>query len=482
MLASYGHVRDLVPKEGAVDPDRHFAMNYEVIDRNEKHVDAIAKAAKTAEALYLATDLDREGEAISWHIAEILKARGLLDGRDLHRVVFSEITPRAIKEAVAHPRKLSMDLVNAQQGAARARLPGRLQPVAGAVAQGAARPLRRPRAVAGAAHDRRARGRDRSVQGTRVLDDRSRLRASGPGLQGAPDPAARQEVRAVRPDQRDRRARRARGAAALGAGAPGRRQRRVEGAQAPSVAPVHHLDAAAGSRAQARLLDQPHDEDRAGPVRRRRPRRRGRGRPDHLHAYRRGLAVDGRDRRAARRHRPRLRRTRAARAAAFLPQQVQERAGSARGDPSDLGAAPAQGHRPLPQRRAAQAVRADLEARAGQPDAARDAEHGVGRSRRRRRFDVPRQRHDGGRSGLPRRLRGRPRREERRRRGRGAQAAGDDDRRGRAARRDRGRPALHRAAAALFRKPRWSRRSRNTASAARRPTPASSRCCSTANT
>ncbi|MFC4820157.1 DNA topoisomerase I [Dokdonella ginsengisoli] len=115
VLASYGHVRDLVPKEGAVDPDRHFAMNYEVIDRNEKHVDAIAKAAKTAEALYLATDLDREGEAISWHIAEILKARGLLDGRDLHRVVFSEITPRAIKEAVAHPRKLSMDLVNAQQ-------------------------------------------------------------------------------------------------------------------------------------------------------------------------------------------------------------------------------------------------------------------------------------------------------------------------------------------------------------------------------
>ncbi len=115
VLASYGHVRDLVPKEGAVDPDRRFAMNYEVIDRNEKHVDAIAKAAKAADTLYLATDLDREGEAISWHIAEILKARKLLDGKALHRVVFSEITPRAIKEAVAHPRTLSMDLVNAQQ-------------------------------------------------------------------------------------------------------------------------------------------------------------------------------------------------------------------------------------------------------------------------------------------------------------------------------------------------------------------------------
>ena len=115
VLASYGHVRDLVPKEGAVDIDHDFAMNYEVIERNEKHVDAIAKAASKAEALYLATDLDREGEAISWHIAEILKQRGLLDGRDVHRVVFSEITPRAIKEAVSHPRKVSMDLVNAQQ-------------------------------------------------------------------------------------------------------------------------------------------------------------------------------------------------------------------------------------------------------------------------------------------------------------------------------------------------------------------------------
>jgi DNA topoisomerase-1 len=115
VLASYGHVRDLVPKEGAVDPDHDFAMNYELIEKNEKHVDAIVKAAKLADSLYLATDLDREGEAISWHIAEILRQRKLLDGKDVHRVVFSEITPRAIKEAVANPRALSMDLVNAQQ-------------------------------------------------------------------------------------------------------------------------------------------------------------------------------------------------------------------------------------------------------------------------------------------------------------------------------------------------------------------------------
>ncbi len=115
VLASYGHVRDLVPKEGAVDPERGFAMAYSVIDKNEKHVDAIARAARGADALFLATDPDREGEAISWHIAEILRERGLLDGRSLHRVVFTEITPRAIKEAVAHPRTVSTDLVNAQQ-------------------------------------------------------------------------------------------------------------------------------------------------------------------------------------------------------------------------------------------------------------------------------------------------------------------------------------------------------------------------------
>jgi DNA topoisomerase I len=115
VLASYGHVRDLVPKEGAVDPTRNFAMRYELIEKNEKHVEAIAKAAKAAEHLYLATDPDREGEAISWHIAEILKERGLLKGRTLERVVFTEITPRAIKEAMAKPRAIATDLVDAQQ-------------------------------------------------------------------------------------------------------------------------------------------------------------------------------------------------------------------------------------------------------------------------------------------------------------------------------------------------------------------------------
>ncbi len=115
VLASYGHVRDLVPKEGAVDPEHDFAMKYQVIDRNEKHVDAIAKALKKAEALYLATDPDREGEAISWHLVELLRDRKLLDNKPTYRVVFHEITKRAIQEAVDHPKELSTDLINAQQ-------------------------------------------------------------------------------------------------------------------------------------------------------------------------------------------------------------------------------------------------------------------------------------------------------------------------------------------------------------------------------
>lgn len=115
VLASYGHVRDLLPKEGAVDTDNDFAMKYQVIEKNEKHVDAIAKSIAKADALYLATDPDREGEAISWHIYELLKEKNLLKDKPVYRVVFHEITKRAINEAVENPRTLSMELINAQQ-------------------------------------------------------------------------------------------------------------------------------------------------------------------------------------------------------------------------------------------------------------------------------------------------------------------------------------------------------------------------------
>jgi len=115
VLASYGHVRDLVPKEGAVDPKHDFAMKYQPVERNRKHVDAIARALKKAKALYLATDPDREGEAISWHLQELLKEQGALKGKDVQRVVFYEITKNAVREAMEHPRGISVDLVNAQQ-------------------------------------------------------------------------------------------------------------------------------------------------------------------------------------------------------------------------------------------------------------------------------------------------------------------------------------------------------------------------------
>ena len=115
VLASYGHVRDLVPKEGAVDPEHDFAMKYEVIERNQKHVQAISKELKKADALFLATDPDREGEAISWHLQELMREKKILKDKPVHRVIFHEITKKAIIEAVANPVELSIDMINAQQ-------------------------------------------------------------------------------------------------------------------------------------------------------------------------------------------------------------------------------------------------------------------------------------------------------------------------------------------------------------------------------
>lgn len=115
ILASYGHVRDLVPKQGAVDTEHDFKMKYQLIERNAKHVDAIAKAVKLADNIYLATDPDREGEAIAWHLAEILKSKKLLAKKNVKRVVFHEITQSAVLAAVANPRDILMPLVNAQQ-------------------------------------------------------------------------------------------------------------------------------------------------------------------------------------------------------------------------------------------------------------------------------------------------------------------------------------------------------------------------------
>jgi DNA topoisomerase I len=115
VMASYGHVRDLIPKGGAVDPEKDFAMHYEMLEKNLRHINEIMKALKTADTLYLATDPDREGEAISWHLCELMKQKKLLKQKPVHRIVFHEITKAAINEAISHPREISMDLVNAQQ-------------------------------------------------------------------------------------------------------------------------------------------------------------------------------------------------------------------------------------------------------------------------------------------------------------------------------------------------------------------------------
>ena len=115
VLASYGHVRDLVPKEGAVETDNNFKMNYSVVERNEKHINNIKREMRIADSLYLATDPDREGEAISWHLYELLKEKSLMKNKRAYRVAFHEITKQAVSDAVANPREITMDLVNAQQ-------------------------------------------------------------------------------------------------------------------------------------------------------------------------------------------------------------------------------------------------------------------------------------------------------------------------------------------------------------------------------
>jgi DNA topoisomerase-1 len=113
VLASFGHVRDLPPKDGSVRPEEDFAMDWSSDDRGEKQVQAIARAVKGAKRLYLATDPDREGEAISWHVRDMLEERKVLKGVEVFRITFNEITKRAVQHAVANPRQLDTPLIEA---------------------------------------------------------------------------------------------------------------------------------------------------------------------------------------------------------------------------------------------------------------------------------------------------------------------------------------------------------------------------------
>ncbi len=486
VLASYGHVRDLVPKEGAVDPDAGFAMRYQLIERNERHVEAISRALRKASSLYLATDPDREGEAIAWHLYEILKERGALEGKEVHRVVFHEITRNAIREAVAAPRELSLDLVNAQQ-ARRALdyLVGfNLSPLlwkkvrrglsAGRVQSPALRMIcEREEEIAAFVPQEYwsidAQGEhSRQTFPLKLVEFQGRKVEQFSFTDAAAAHAAEQALRSAAGE-----------AGTLRVLAVDRKQRRRN----PSPA-VHDLDAAAGGLAQARLLRLAHDAAGAAAVRGHR-HRRGQRRPDHLHAHRLGVAGRrGRDR-DPRGDRPRsTARTRVAERDPRLPHQVEECPGSARGDPPDLGGRHSRRHRALPGSRPVQALCPDLEARAW-PARWRlrcsipwpwTCWRGAGRRRAAR---AARQRLDARQARLHRGVPGRQRRRGRRRQR--SRAAGDGGGRHRAACARSCRSSISPSRRRASRRPRWSRRSRSTASAAPRPTRRSSRRCAIAS-
>ena len=113
VLASYGHIRDLPSKNGSVDPENKFEMQWEIDSFSKKYLKEITNAAEDSDKIILATDPDREGEAIAWHVKKVLESKKLLKGKDLERVVFNEITKKAILEAIKNPREIHLPLVEA---------------------------------------------------------------------------------------------------------------------------------------------------------------------------------------------------------------------------------------------------------------------------------------------------------------------------------------------------------------------------------
>ena len=260
-------------------------MHWDVDGRSQKVMKEIAAAVKNADKLILATDPDREGEAISWHILRILEERKALkkgrSGRagDLQRR-HQAVRSRCVQGATRNRRPAGGGL----SGPPGAGLPRRLHALAGAVAQAARRPLGRTRPVGGTPAGVRPRGRDRGLQDRRVLDHRGHPGdRQGRGVPRPPLCHRRHGPEEARPqgrglchrDQGRHRERRL-----------PRRPRREEGGEAQSLRALRHLDLADGRLAQARLLGQADHAARPAPVRGRRHRRRDRG-SHHLHADRR---------------------------------------------------------------------------------------------------------------------------------------------------------------------------------------------------
>ena len=175
VIASMGHVRDLPENRLSVDVKKHFQPKYTVIKGKEKLVEELEKMADKSEAVFLATDPDREGEAISWHLAYLLK----LDPEDQNRVTFNEITKTGVTNGMAHPRGIDIDLVNAQQARRILdRLVGyKLSPFP--VAESPTRPVGGPRPERSCPHHRRPREGDRSLQARGILE-RGRDSGCGP--------------------------------------------------------------------------------------------------------------------------------------------------------------------------------------------------------------------------------------------------------------------------------------------------------------
>ena len=266
VIASYGHVRDLPAKDGSVQPDADFAMSWEVDGKSEKHMKAIVQAMRGADGLFLATDPDREGEAISWHVQEVLKSRRALKDVDVKRVVFNEVTRNAVVDAFRRPREIDRELVEAYL-ARRALdyLVGfTLSPVLWRKLPG--KPLGRPGAVRRITPDLRARSRDRGLQAARILDSRGHLHdRARTEFHRATDPSRRQTARPIRTRQRGQSARRSR--RDPGRGGVRRCRDRQPATPAQSFSAVYDVDIAAGGFAQTWSWRDPHDADRAAALR-----------------------------------------------------------------------------------------------------------------------------------------------------------------------------------------------------------------------
>ena len=264
VLASYGHVRDLPSKNGSVDPEQDFAMLWEIDGKSQKRLSDITSAVRQADRLILATDPDREGEAISWHVLEVLNNRRALADKPVERVVFNAITRDAILEAMKHPRAIDAALVDAYL-ARRALdyLVGfTLSPVLWRKLPGA-----------------RSAGRVQSVALRLVCDRENEIEVFKPqeywsvAVTLEPPNGGRFVARVVGADggqaRPPRHSRRGDGQAHRGGAEIRRLSRRLGRGQAgpaQSAAALHHLDPAAGGLAQARLLRLAHHAGRPAPL------------------------------------------------------------------------------------------------------------------------------------------------------------------------------------------------------------------------